>query len=75
MINPAPEVPENLDDTNDLSKYSYTSGLDQSRNLNEESILEENDDENDTLDGKPNLSDSMIPLVGESILERNQEDI
>ena len=77
MINPAPDVPENLDDTNDLSKYSYTSdqGLDESRmNLNEESITEEND-QNDTLEGKPNLSDSMIPLVGESILERNEEDI
>ena len=77
MINPAPDVPENLDDTNDLSKYSYTSdqGLDESRlNLNEESISEEND-QNDTLEGKPNLSDSMIPLVGESILERNEEDI
>ena len=31
MINPASDVPENLDGTNDLSKYSYTSdqGLDE----------------------------------------------
>ena len=70
QINSAPDVPDNLDQTlnatEDLSKYSFNSD-----NANVESENQhENEDQNC---GKVALSDSMIPLVGDSILERNEE--
>lgn len=70
QINSAPDVPDNLDQTlnatEDLSKYSFNSD-----NANVESENQtENEDQNY---GKVALSDSMIPLVGDSILERNED--
>lgn len=70
QINSAPDVPDNLDQTlnatEDLSKYSFNSD-----NANVES---ENQTENEEQNcGNVALSDSMIPLVGDSILERNED--
>jgi len=78
IINIAPDVPDNLDQdlnqdaTQDLSKYSFNSD-----NANVES---ENQTREMTLSeelncGKVAMSDSMIPLVGDSILERNNEEV
>ena len=62
----------NQDATQDLSKYSFNSD-----NANVES---ENQTREMTLSeelncGKVAMSDSMIPLVGDSILERNNEEV
>ena len=70
QINSAPDVPEDLDQTlnatEDLSKYSF--------NSDSANVESENQPENeDQKCGKVALSDSMIPLVGDSILERNEE--
>ena len=62
-----------LDDTNDLSKYSYSSEKPEPDMHSENPQVEEEDDE--TFNDRPNLSDSMIPLVGDSIMERQNEDI
>lgn len=80
MINPAPDVPDSLeeDSNNDLSKYSYNSDKPDANvaemypenNLDVEVPEEE---ENESFQ-RPNLSDSMIPLVGDSILEREDAE-
>ena len=74
LINPAPDVPDVLDDTNDLSKYSYSSEKPDPEMHSENTQVEEEDDD-ETFNDRPNLSDSMIPLVGDSIMERQNEDI
>jgi len=72
IINPAPDVPDNLDQTlEDMSKYSFNSDKDNADDAGENrSEITLNESENSD---KIALSDSLIPLVGDSILERNKD--
>ena len=73
FINPAPDVPDTLDQsesTEDMSKYSFNSDNANSDGANQSS--ESNLNENEIC-GKVPMSDSLIPLVGDSILERNED--
>jgi len=76
IINPAPDVPDTLDQsytTEDMSKYSFNSDKDNANNAGAgENPSEITLNESDNSD-KVAMSDSLIPLVGDSILERNQD--
>ena len=68
FINPAPEVPDDLENTNDLSAYSYSSEKGEQIGNDDEIPVDENEDS-----GRQ-VSESMIALVGDSLLERNAQD-
>merc|ERR1711978_612122 len=74
IINPAPDVPDSLDQTlEDMSKYSFNSDKDNADNAGAgENPSEITLNESGNSD-KIALSDSLIPLVGDSILERNKD--
>ena len=69
-INPAPDVPDSLNNTQEMSTYSFNadSRVQETSELGDVSDLAEGDKEAN------GLSDSMIPLVGDSILSRNTTD-
>ena len=64
MINPAPDVPDSLEDTNDLSKYSYNSdkpdaiGMHSENNLDDDGEVPE-EEETESFQ-RPNLSDRYV---------------
>ena len=67
IINPAPDVPDSLDATQEMSNYSFNDNSklqETSEGVNLSDLTKEDIDSNA-------LSDSMIPLVGDSILSRN----
>ncbi len=69
VINPAPEVSDSFVD--DPSQYSFNSEKNDAQTTKQSSTSDDM-----TLSSEiqePSLSDSMIPLVGDSILERNME--
>lgn len=70
FINPAPFVPDTLESTGDVSQYSSFSS-DKLEAVGEESTVA---DPNLSVTGSEKLSDSMVPMVGDSILERNNVD-
>ena len=69
-INPAPDVPDSLSNTQEMSTYSFNadSTVKETSELANVSDLSKGDIEAN------GLSDSMIPLVGDSILSRNTTD-
>jgi len=71
IINPAPDVPDSLDHTlEDMSKYSFSSDKDNAGTGENPSDITLNESGNSD---KIALSDSLIPMVGDSILERNKD--
>ena len=68
LIDPAPDVPDNLESNiEDLSAYSYNEPVEEATDR-ATSIDHNNDDVDKDINV---MSDSMIPQVGDSILERN----
>ena len=74
FINPAPEVPDDLNNTADLSKYSFNPGHPEGGVSEENSSVSVLDDGYDNAKKKI-VSESMIALVDDSLLERNTQDL
>ena len=74
FIDPAPDVPDNLENNaEDLSAYSFTEPLEEAPKTEEAASdrTTTSIDHNDIDKDINVMSDSMIPQVGDSILERN----
>ena len=75
MINPAPDVPDSLEDTNDLSKYSYNSdkpdaiGMHSENNLDDDGEVPE-EEETESFQ-RPNLSDRYVRTYKHALKNMN----